>query len=85
MQHLQGDFAESSQRPEESRVLQKTYNIRDIPGVSASMIRMFMWPLKCLDGSSSELTLAGSNLGQNRCEETSLGTLANSLQSNQNQ
>ncbi|KAM3591394.1 uncharacterized protein V6R79_001358 [Siganus canaliculatus] len=25
------------------------------------MIRMFMWPLQCLKGSSSELTLACSN------------------------
>lgn len=37
MQHLHGDSAESGQRPVESRVL-----FRGIPGVSASMIRMFM-------------------------------------------
>lgn len=40
MQHLHGDSAESSQRPVESRVLLKAF--RGIPGVSASMIRMFM-------------------------------------------
>ncbi|CAB1459019.1 unnamed protein product [Pleuronectes platessa] len=35
---------------------------RGVPGVSASTIGMFMRPLKCLTGSSSELTLACSNL-----------------------
>lgn len=54
--------AESSQRLVETRVLQRAFNVRDVPGVSASMIRMFMWPLRCLKGSSSELTLACSNL-----------------------
>ncbi len=63
--------AESSQRLVETRVLQEAFNVRDVPGVSASMIRMFMWPLQCLKGSSSELTLACSKLGRHLCEGSS--------------
>lgn len=52
------ETAGSSQRPVETRVLQKAFNVRGVPGVSASMIRMFMWPLQFLKGSGSELTLS---------------------------
>lgn len=63
MHHLHSGSAESSQRSVESRVLQEAF--KDVPGVSASMIRMFMWPLQCLKGSGGELTLnlcGGSSL-----------------------
>lgn len=71
-QHLHKESAESSQRLVETRVLQKAFNVRDVPGVSASMIRMFMWPLQCLKGSSIELTLACSKLDRHLCEGSTL-------------
>ncbi|CAB1452044.1 unnamed protein product [Pleuronectes platessa] len=40
---------------------------------------MFMQPLRCLRGSSSELTLACSNLDRNLREGSSLGALETSL------
>lgn len=73
--HLHKDFAESSQRLVETRVQQKALNVRDVPGVSASMIRMFVWPLQCLEGSSSELTIACSKLDRHLCAGCSLGAL----------
>lgn len=33
--------AESSQRPVDTRVPQSSFNAKDVPGLSASMIRMF--------------------------------------------
>lgn len=39
MKHLHSGSAESSQRPAEGRVLREAF--KDIPGVSASMLRMF--------------------------------------------
>lgn len=65
IKYLHTDSAQSSQRAVETRVLQKAFKVKDVPGVSASMIRMFMWPLQCLKGSSSELTLACSKLDRN--------------------
>lgn len=45
-EYLLREFAGSGQRPVETRVLQKALNVRDVPGLSASMIRMFVWPLQ---------------------------------------
>lgn len=65
--HLHRNSTESGQRPVETRVLQKASKVGDVPGVSASMIRMFMWPLQCLKGSGTELTLACSKLDRHLC------------------
>nr|CBN81380.1 Uncharacterized protein [Dicentrarchus labrax] len=45
------------------------------------MIRMFMWPLQCLKGSSSELTLACSDLHRHLREGNSLRALGTGLRS----
>lgn len=82
-EHLHRYSAESSQRPVETRVLQKAFNVRDVPGVSASMIRMFMWPLRCLKGSSNELTLACSKLDRHEYEGSSLRAFVTRLQASQ--
>lgn len=83
LKHLHRDSVESSQRPVETRVPQTAFKVRDEPGVSASMIRMFMWPLLCLRGSSSELTLACSKLDRHLCEGCSRRAFVSSLRSSQ--
>lgn len=50
---------ESSQRPVENLVQPRDVD-KDVPGLSASMLRMFMWPLQYLQRSTDELTLACS-------------------------
>lgn len=48
--------AESRQRQVEGCVQQKRLKVIEVPGVSASTIRMFMWPRRCMEGSGGELT-----------------------------
>lgn len=50
---------ESSQRPVENLGQPRDVD-KDVPGLSASMLRMFMWPLQYLQRSTDELTLACS-------------------------
>lgn len=59
--HIYADALRSfRQRQVESGVRQQWFMVTEAPGVSVATIRMFMWPLRRMEGSGGGLTL-------NRC------------------
>lgn len=63
----------SSQRPVVNLVQPRDVD-KDVPGLSASMLRMFMWPLQYLQRSTDKLTLACSRSDRNICKLLTMST-----------